>query len=167
MSVAAGQITSSKPGLLVAKTDVPPRRPGREHGNGISMAPARRNCPELHTSLDSQLPGYPVLGEGLAPDFRMGRRYRAKSYREYYLPVKRPIPVTSCTACGNAGYNLTLADGRCGKTIGGERCKGTNSSAANDGDWQECWSCRAIGVERNAPCTHCRGTGWRFARMLG
>lgn len=78
--------------------------------------------------------------------------------------MKRPVPVTSCTVCGNAGYNLTLARLRCGKHIGGERCRGTNSSAVNDGDWQECARCQAIGVERNAPCSECRGVGWLLAR---
>src|ERR1700724_3815710 len=77
--------------------------------------------------------------------------------------MKRPLPVTCCTTCGNAGYNFTLADGRCGKTIDGERCKGTNSSAIQDGDWQECATCQGIGVQRNAPCSQCRGAGWQFA----
>jgi len=43
------------------------------------------------------------------------------------MSLKRPVPVTCCTACGNAGYNLTLANRRCGKNIGGERCEGTNA----------------------------------------
>ena len=33
--------------------------------------------------------------------------------------MKRPIPVTSCTECGNAGYNPTLVNLRCRKTING------------------------------------------------
>jgi hypothetical protein len=78
--------------------------------------------------------------------------------------MKRPLPVTCCTTCGNAGYNFTLADGRCGKTIGGERCKGTNASAITDGDWQVCATCQGIGVKRNAQCSQCRGAGWQFAR---
>jgi hypothetical protein len=77
--------------------------------------------------------------------------------------MKRPLPVTSCTACGNAGYNPTLVDGRCGKNIDGERCKGTNSSATSDGDWQECVPCQAIGVERNAHACSA-GVGWQLAR---
>ncbi len=42
--------------------------------------------------------------------------------------MKRPVPVTSCTECGNAGYIPTLINLRCGKTINGERCKSTNQA---------------------------------------
>jgi DnaJ-class molecular chaperone len=80
--------------------------------------------------------------------------------------MKRPLPETACTACGNAGYNLNLVNGRCAKQVRGERCKGTNSSAINDGDWHECTSCHGIGVERNAQCSKCRGVGWQFVRSL-
>jgi hypothetical protein len=82
------------------------------------------------------------------------------------MSLKRPMPVTCCTGCGNAGYNLTFADRRCGKNIGGERCKGTNASAINDGDWQECSFCQAIGVEHNAPCSRCWGVGWLLNRSI-
>jgi len=80
------------------------------------------------------------------------------------MSLKRPVPVTSCTACGNAGFNLTLANGRCGKNIGGKRCEGTNARATDEGDWQECSFCQAIGVEHNAPCSQCRGVGWLLLR---
>ena len=80
------------------------------------------------------------------------------------MPLKRPVPLTSCTACGNAGYNLSLANSRCGKNIGGKRCEGTNMRATGHGDWQECSFCQAIGVEHNAPCSQCRGVGWLFLR---
>src|ERR1700684_1353116 len=60
------------------------------------------------------------------------------------MSMKRPMPVTSCTECSNAGYNPTLINLRCGKTIKGERCTGTNSSAINDSDWKECPSCNAL-----------------------
>ena len=76
------------------------------------------------------------------------------------MSLKRPVPVTSCTECGNAGYNPTLINLRCGKTIKGERCNGTNLSAINDSDWKECPSCNGIGAERNATCGRCRGAGW-------
>jgi hypothetical protein len=54
------------------------------------------------------------------------------------MSLKRPLPVTSYTECGNAGYNPTLTNLRCGKTLNSERCTGTNSSAINDSDWKEC-----------------------------
>jgi hypothetical protein len=76
--------------------------------------------------------------------------------------MKRPVPITVCTACGNAGYNLTLTNRRCGKYVNGGRCEGTNSSASGENDWEECIFCRAIGVERNASCMRCSGVGWRL-----
>ena len=39
------------------------------------------------------------------------------------MSLKRPVPVTSCTECGNAGYNATLINLRCGKNVNGERCR--------------------------------------------
>jgi DnaJ-class molecular chaperone len=75
------------------------------------------------------------------------------------MSLKRPLPVTSCTECGNAGYNPTLINLRCGKTVNGQRCKGTNS-AAIESAWIECPSCHGIGAERNATCNRCRGAGW-------
>ena len=69
---------------------------------------------------------------------------------------KRPLPdnLNPCTAASrNTGYNLTLVNGRCAKTIDGERCAGTHSSAVDDVDWQECSS-----------CSQCGGIGWWFVR---
>ena len=80
------------------------------------------------------------------------------------LSLKRPLPVTSCTVCASAGYNLSLTDLRCAKSVGGERCKGTNSSARNVADWLECALCQGIGAYRNAPCARCGGVGWYLAR---
>jgi hypothetical protein len=39
------------------------------------------------------------------------------------MSLKRPAPVTSCTECGNAGYNPSLIRLRCGKTIADSDCK--------------------------------------------
>lgn len=76
------------------------------------------------------------------------------------MPLKREVPTTYCTECGAAGYNPSVANGRCNKVIGGERCHGINRSAANIGDWEECACCRATGFERNKICSLCRGVGF-------
>jgi hypothetical protein len=78
--------------------------------------------------------------------------------------MKRPLPVTICTLCASAGYNLSLTDLRCAKNMSGERCNGTNSSARNAADWLECSSCEGIGAKRNKPCARCGGVGWLLAR---
>src|SRR5258706_11405733 len=59
------------------------------------------------------------------------------------LALKRELPQTCCTECGAAGYNATVANGRCNKVIGEERCHGINQRATNIADWEECASCRA------------------------
>jgi DnaJ-class molecular chaperone len=82
------------------------------------------------------------------------------------MALKRPVPVTFCTECGNAGYNPTLTKLRCGKTVNGERCKGTNSNASDESDWKECDACNGIGAERNAACARCRGVGWVPSRSV-
>src|SRR5258708_27544480 len=61
------------------------------------------------------------------------------------LALKRELPQTCCTECGAAGYNTTVANGRCNKIIGEERCHGINQRATNIADWEECASCRATG----------------------
>jgi len=38
------------------------------------------------------------------------------------LALKRELPQTCCTECGAAGYNATVANGRCNKIIREERC---------------------------------------------
>ena len=63
---------------------------------------------------------------------------------------------------GAAGYNATVADGRCNKIIGEERCHGINQRATSIADWEECASCRATGFERNQICSLCRGVGFLF-----
>src|SRR5260370_42231529 len=59
------------------------------------------------------------------------------------LALKRELPQTCCTECGAAGYNATVANGRCNKVIGEERCHGINQRATNIADWEEGASCRA------------------------
>jgi hypothetical protein len=91
----------------------------------------------------------------LAPQVEYGRlvwRYR--------LALKRELPKTSCSKCGAAGYNATVANGRCNKIIGGERCNGINQSATDIADWEECAPCGATGFDRNKICSLCRGVGF-------
>ena len=85
---------------------------------------------------------------------RLARRCR--------LALKRELPQTCCSECGAAGYNATVANGRCNKIIGEERCHGINQRATNIADWEECASCRATGFERNKICSLCRGVGFLF-----
>jgi len=91
--------------------------------------------------------------------WRLRRRSIHPESGKTVLSLKRPLPVTSCTVCASAGYNFSLTDLRCAKSIGGERCTGTNSSARNVADWLECVACQGIGVYRNAPCARCGGVG--------
>jgi len=72
------------------------------------------------------------------------------------------ITADCCRECGAAGYNATVANGRCNKIIGEERCHGINQTATNIADWEECASCRATGFERNKICSLCRGVGFLF-----
>lgn len=81
--------------------------------------------------------------------------------------LKREVPVTHCTECGGAGYNSRVADRRCCKTIVGERCNGTNASALNRGDWEQCSFCEATGYYRNKECPRCQGVGYLFVRQRG
>jgi len=77
---------------------------------------------------------------------------------------KRPKPVTCCTNCGAPGYNIGLANGKCGRMVGKERCKGVNQSAIGENDWSECPSCAGSGYEGENRCSQCTGAGWLFAR---
>jgi len=76
--------------------------------------------------------------------------------------MKRPKPVTSCTKCGAPGYEIALANGKCGRMVNWKRCKGTNQSAIGDKDWIECPSCEAFGYEGYPQCSQCGGPGWLF-----
>jgi hypothetical protein len=78
--------------------------------------------------------------------------------------LKRELPVTRCTECGNAGYNRSVAEHRCCKIIAGERCKGTNATAIHRTDWEDCSNCEASGYYRNKDCPQCHGVGYLFTR---
>ena len=78
--------------------------------------------------------------------------------------MKRPKPVTCCTNCGTPGYDIRLANAKCGRMAGKKRCKGTNSSANQENDWAECLACNATGWTGNGSCEQCEGAGWLFVR---
>jgi hypothetical protein len=84
--------------------------------------------------------------------------------KAYHGRVKREQPVTCCTDCGGVGYNIRVANGRCCRTVAGRRCNGTNASALNNSDWEECSYCLATGYYRNKECPQCRGAGFLFIR---
>jgi hypothetical protein len=76
--------------------------------------------------------------------------------------MKRELPVTCCTECGRAGYNLRVANGRCCATIGEQRCNGVIATASKSLDWAECEHCQATGYYRNKECPDCKGVGYLF-----
>jgi len=83
----------------------------------------------------------------------------------YHQPMKRDLPVTCCTECGGVGYNIRVANGRCSKTIGGQRCSGVNAIAVKSFDWIECVHCEATGYYRNKECPQCKGAGYLFVGL--
>jgi hypothetical protein len=83
----------------------------------------------------------------------------------YHQQMKRDLPLTCCTECGGAGYNLMVANRRCCKIIGEQRCSGVNAVTANKADWIECIHCQATGYYRNKECPKCRGAGYQLARL--
>jgi hypothetical protein len=80
----------------------------------------------------------------------------------HHQQMKRELPVTSCTKCGRAGYNMRVVNGRCCKTIGKERCTGINAIAIKAFDWSGCTLCQATGYDRNKECPSCKGAGYLF-----
>jgi DnaJ-class molecular chaperone len=86
--------------------------------------------------------------------------------RAYHHQMKRDLPVTCCTECGGAGYNIRVANGRCCKTSGGQRCIGSNAIAINTLDWIECPHCQATGYYRNKECPNCKGAGYLFMGLM-
>jgi hypothetical protein len=87
--------------------------------------------------------------------------------KAYHQPMKRELPVTSCTECGAVGYNMRVANGRCCKTIGERRCSGVNAIAVKNLDWIECVHCQATGYYRNKECPKCKGAGYLFVGLIG
>jgi hypothetical protein len=76
--------------------------------------------------------------------------------------MKRDLPVTYCTECGGVGYVMRVANGRCCRTVGGQRCSGVNAIAVESSDWIECGHCEATGYYRNKECPNCKGAGYLF-----
>jgi len=85
----------------------------------------------------------------------------------YHQQMKRDLPVTCCTKCGGVGYNMRVANGRCSKTIGEQRCSGVNAIAVKNFDWIECIHCQATGYYRNKECPKCKGAGYLFVGLKG
>jgi DnaJ-class molecular chaperone len=85
--------------------------------------------------------------------------------RAYHQQMKRELPVTCCTECGGAGYNMMVANGRCCKTSGEQRCSGINAIAFKTLDWSECTHCQATGYYRNKECPNCKGVGYLFVGL--
>jgi hypothetical protein len=82
----------------------------------------------------------------------------------YHQQMKRELPVTCCTECGGAGYNIRVANARCCKTSGEQRCSGINAIAIKT-DWIECAHCQATGYYRNKECPNCKGAGYLFVGL--
>jgi DnaJ-class molecular chaperone len=95
--------------------------------------------------------------------FRM--RQANASPQAYHVHMKRELPVTCCTQCGSAGYNLRVANGRCSKIIDKERCTGVNAMASKALEWIECAQCEATGYYRNKACPNCKGSGYLFVGL--
>jgi len=79
----------------------------------------------------------------------------------YHQQMKRELPVTRCTECGGAGYNIRVANGRCCRNISERRCNGSNGIAVETA-WSECPQCQATGYYRNKECPNCKGVGYLF-----
>jgi DnaJ-class molecular chaperone len=60
---------------------------------------------------------------------------------------------------------MRVANGRCCKTSGKERCTGTNAIATKEFDWSECTHCEATGYYRNKECPSCKGAGYLFVGL--
>jgi len=74
--------------------------------------------------------------------------------------VNRERPVAVCTACGAVSYSVNLTNGKCGRIVGGKRCRGTNRSRLNETDWARCEACAGSGCVAGSRCERCNGAGW-------
>ena len=84
--------------------------------------------------------------------------------------MEKPLPVTSCTVCGKAEYNISLTNVQCRRTVNGKRCRGVNQSAIALYDWAKCPKCNGHGCNLSPwtgpgkACIRCDGAGWLFVR---
>ena len=84
--------------------------------------------------------------------------------------MEKPLPVTSCTVCGKAGYNVSLTNVQCAQRFKGKRCRGVNQSAIAIYDWAKCQTCNGTGCTSTPwtglgeNCVRCDGAGWLFVR---
>jgi DnaJ-class molecular chaperone len=60
---------------------------------------------------------------------------------------------------------MRVANGRCCKTSGEERCNGVIAVATKPFDWLECEHCQATGYYRNKECPNCKGAGYLFVGL--
>ena len=84
--------------------------------------------------------------------------------------MEKPLPVTSCTVCGKAGYNVSLTNVQCEQRFRGRRCRGVNQSAIGIYDWARCPTCNGHGFNLTPgtgpgeACVRCNDVGWLFVR---
>jgi hypothetical protein len=93
-------------------------------------------------------------------------RVRSKKAKEKTKQVKRRKPIAICTDCHAPVYDANRINGRCGRMLGRDTCRGVISSALNENDWEECTACSGSGFkgESTARCESCEGAGWLFVR---
>jgi hypothetical protein len=60
---------------------------------------------------------------------------------------------------------MRVANGRCCRNSGDQRCSGINAIAVNPLDWSECAHCQATGYYRNKSCPNCKGAGYLFVGL--
>jgi len=73
--------------------------------------------------------------------------------RAYHQQMKRELPVTYCTECGGAGYNMRVANGQLfANPAANNAAMVLNAIAVETFDWSECKLCQATGYYRNKEC---------------
>jgi hypothetical protein len=104
------------------------------------------------------------MAEGRA---RVRLRPRVRQARRTGARLARPKAI--CPECGTVSIYSEHINRRCAKQfeIEGEaepvRCEGRFKAAVAPDDWRLCPGCGATGVEDDAACPRCDGTGWRHA----
>ena len=81
--------------------------------------------------------------------------------------MKLPAPVTCCSRCLTPGHRIQLANVKCGRIVGGQRCQGINQATTQETDWRECATCQGSGIAGSSAtsgCDQCNGFGWLYQR---
>ena len=95
---------------------------------------------------------------------RDGSAYYAREEALLNMEKQRK-PLTACTDCSMPGYYFVLANVKCCRRIGTERCEGFIRVTIGAKDWAECPACLATGREGNKECSQCfLGSGWQLLR---